>query len=273
MIPSPAFVKAASVHHKDQKCKFTKVSNADSVEDVWNLLKTTDGRDDPYSKIIATLLFYSQVFRFRLLEGNDGPITESEYRDAISEWSSLEKPTGEQNYCICGHEVSNHLMVKNSVNSNVLKMGYSCAEKFLSGIIIEAVRIIKLNNSYHGTYRICGCCYLHKIPNTEEWRQICPDCYSLGNREVTSAFTVAFYYKPCKHCAKLLIPGYYPDFKDMCYDCFLIHKPNYQPVAKPQTQVIVKSQGKLKCEQCGLPRIPADKPQFKVCYTCKFGNK
>lgn len=275
MIPSTSFIAEAGNCHRDSKCNFVKCTATTSMEPVWSLLKSTDKRDDPWSKLLAVLIFYSQTFRFRLLEGNNEPIAENEYREIINEWSSLEKPLDQNSYCICGHEVCKSLLLKNSINSNVVRVGYSCAEKFLSGIIVEAVKIIKLNDEYRGTFKICGNCYLHKIPATEEWRQVCPDCYRDGYRQVKSAFTVAFYYKPCKKCSSLTIPGYYPDYKDMCYDCFMIHKPIYPTCASTINveSVVPTQQKKIKCEKCGLPRIPADKSQFKICYTCKFGNK
>src|SRR5437762_3977343 len=106
----------------------------------------------------------------RLLQQDYSAVTKEEFVNILIEWCDLKskaKPSLLTDYCICGHEVCQPFYVKNTINSNVIKMGGDCIFAFFPDFMKTVVGIVRDNNRYKGTLKMCGTCYKHKIPTIE----------------------------------------------------------------------------------------------------------
>lgn len=305
-IPSQEFMTAAKLIHCDttQWCsRSTTTTYAKSTENVWNMLPDNSTY---LHRIIATIVFFSQSVRRRLMMENVNMLTSEELDVAIAEWSTVTQHTSniKLNYCACGHDVAYPIYITNSHNSNVLMCGLECAISLFPHLK-DVIKIMKIQLTTNTSFSMCGSCYGFKIPPNESWKTVCPDCYNSNKRQVSSAFKTAFFYKDCSICGLLAIPGnkitntcescrstnqfdnnsYIDDAQInkliigtngiMMKECTGCKKQNIPPneswkslCQSCYSNNSTSNSDKLPCQKCGLKKIPLDKSNFKLCYTC-----
>lgn len=287
-LPSQLFVQKSTIKHLDNRCSMNTVDQTQELENrkieaFWDFLYECDKTEMPYNRLVAAMIFYSATFRMRLLSKDLSTVTVEEFKSIQGEWTDLVKcdlTLKSFEYCVCGHEIARPFFLRNTLNSNVLKVSGDCICRFGNSLIVEAVKITRENARYTGQFKMCGYCYGHKIPPNEEWRTVCPDCFRHGFRDVKQAYSIAMFYRICKECGKSAIACNAESFKDTCVTCFKAKNPTPSQTPAWSSSASVNDLGSIlvsqpinaevfkKCIQCGIQSIPVSAGWKKKCDAC-----
>lgn len=206
-------------------------------------------------KFIAVLLKYSN-------EKDDIAIAETE-------WCYLSVNRDEPSQCICSHEIEERHFIKNKYNSNVLRIGSECINRFLGDGVKQDTKLIKQQLAYekngNGSHRLCSSCKRHSIPiSTEDWVKICKSCYK--KRKITGENIVVTESLPllngrnCTVCLRPTIPVGAEEFKTKCQQCW-------------KKSLETKVEGR-ECQDCKQHNIPLSSEKYVVrCYKCYAKSK